>query len=98
MLQVAYDASTCTAEKAILLYGNLGTWTGYAGCADSDLGDTGQDGAVNVSGLSNVWFNIVWTNGTTAGHPGFATSGTRLWTVGTLCGMAEDDFSHSNCP
>jgi YVTN family beta-propeller protein len=101
-LQVTYDAVTCNAQKAILLYGNLGTWAGYAGCADSDLGDTGQDDAVGVAGLEDVWLNIVWTSNDTAGHPGFGYDGTsevpRTWTVGTLCGMVMDDPSHASCP
>jgi uncharacterized repeat protein (TIGR03803 family) len=101
-LQVTYDAVTCSAQKAILLYGSLGTWNTYSGCADNDLGNMGQDGAVNSSDLENVWFNIVWTNGPIAGHPGFGFNGMvdepRPWTVGTLCGMTEDDHGHAACP
>ena len=101
-LRVTYDAVTCNAQKAILLYGNLASWTGYAGCADSDLGNAGIDDNVSSAGLDNVWFNIVWTSGTTAGHPGYAYNGTanvpRTWTVGTLCGMTLDDPSHPACP
>jgi hypothetical protein len=53
---------------------------------------------VDSTGQANVWYNLVWTNGTTAGHPGFATSGARTWNAGTLCGMASDDHSVSTCP
>jgi hypothetical protein len=105
-LKVTYDASSCSFQKAILLYGTIGSYTGdptpYVGCADSNLGNTGSDTAVNASTLNNVWFNILWTNGTTAGHPGFAFNGTsnvaRTWAVGSLCGMAADDQSKSTCP
>jgi hypothetical protein len=101
-LRVTYDAVTCNAQKAILLYGNLGSWTGYSGCGDGDLGNGGQDDGADAAGLNNVWFNIVWTNGATAGHPGFAFDGTadipRTWTVGTLCGITADDLSHASCP
>jgi hypothetical protein len=101
-LSVTYDAITCNAQRAILLYGNIGSCVEYAGCADADLGNGGQDDNVSATGLDNVWFNIVWTNGTTAGHPGYAFNGTanvpRTWTVGTLCGMATDDPTHSSCP
>jgi hypothetical protein len=55
------------------------------------------------SSLSNVWFNIVWENGTTAGHPGYAFNGTsdvaRTWTVNTsLCGTTANDTSQGTCP
>ncbi len=101
-LKVTYDAVSCSAQKAVLLYGNLGSWGGYAGCADSDLGNAGEDATVNASGLDNLWFNIVWTNGPIAGHPGYGFNGTqnvtRAWGVGTLCGMSTDDPSHGSCP
>jgi hypothetical protein len=97
LLDVTYDAVTCSSEKVIILYGNIGTWTGYEGCALTNGGNSGST-LMNSSGQSNVWYNIVWTSGTTAGHPGFATSGARTWTVGTLCGMTTDDASHSSCP
>jgi len=101
-LLVTYDASTCSAQKAVLLYGALGSWDAYAECADNDLGNAGQDNSVNATGLDNAWFNIVWTNGPIAGHPGYGYNGSsnvvRPWTVGTLCGMASDDHSHAACP
>jgi len=66
-LAVTYDATSCGAAKAILLYGAIGTYevspTPYAGCADADLGNVGEDLAVDASGLTDVWFNVVWTEG-----------------------------------
>jgi hypothetical protein len=101
-LKVTFDTASCSAQKAILLYGTFGSWNAYGGCADNDLGSTGQDSSVNTSGLDNAWFNIVWTQGGTAGHPGFGFNGiasvTRTWAVGTLCGMAGDDQTHASCP
>jgi hypothetical protein len=101
-LKITFDAVSCNASKAILLYGNFGSWAGYAGCAADDLGNTGQDSAVDVSGLDNAWFNIVWTQGGTAGHPGFGYDGTaavaRSWAAASLCGMAEDDQTRATCP
>ncbi len=102
ILRVTYDAVTCNAQRAILLYGILGDWAGYAGCADDDLGNGGLDAAVDASGLENVWFNIVWTSSGTAGHPGFVFQGggnePRSWAVGTLCGMTGEDHGHPTCP
>ena len=74
----------------------------YTDCADADLGNTGEDSNVNAAGMADVWFNIIWANGTMAGHPGFAFNGTadvpRTWSVGTFCGMTMDDPSHASCP
>jgi hypothetical protein len=101
ILNVIYDAVTCSSDKVIILYANLGTWTGYAGCAQADGGNSGST-TIDSAGQSNVWYNLVWTQGTTAGHPGFGFNGTtnvsRTWTAGTLCGMATDDQTHSTCP
>lgn len=97
-LLVTYDNGTCAAQKAILVYGNIGNYGGYAGCADGDMGNGGSDGAVDASGLNNVWFNVVWTNATTAGHPGYNSAGERSWNVGAFCGMTADDHTHNTCP
>jgi hypothetical protein len=101
-LNVTYDAATCSSSMAIILYGNLGTWTGYAGCAQSN-GGSGGSATIDSTGQTATWYNIVWTSGTTAGHPGFAFNGTtevaRTWTVGnTVCGMTANDQSHATCP
>jgi hypothetical protein len=97
ILDVTYDASTCFAEKVIILCGGLGAWTGYAGCAQSDGGNGGST-TVDSAAQNNVWYNLLWTQGTTAGHPGFATGAGRTLTAGTLCGMTADDPSNASCP
>jgi hypothetical protein len=97
LLSVSYDATTCSAQKVIVLYNALGTWDGYAGCAQPDGGNSGST-MVDSAGQVNVWYNLVWTSGGTAGHPGFASSGARSWNVGTLCGMSADDHGRVACP
>ncbi len=97
MLNVTYDAATCNAQKVVILYNALGAWSGYSGCAQSDGGNSGT-AMVDSAGQVNVWYNLVWTNGGTAGHPGFASSGARTWNVGTLCGMSADDHGRAACP
>jgi hypothetical protein len=97
MLSVTYDAATCSAQKVIVLYNALGAWDGYAACAQPDGGNSGST-MVDSTGQENVWYNLVWTSGGVAGHPGFATSGARTWTVGTLCGISADDHERTTCP
>jgi hypothetical protein len=101
ILNVSYDSVTCSASKAIILYNSIGNWMGYAGCAQSDAGSTGS-ATFDAALQNNVWYNIVWTSGSTAGHPGYGYDGisdvARTWTVGTLCGMTGDDQSHATCP
>jgi hypothetical protein len=96
-LIVAYDAGTCSAQKVIVLHGGLDDFTGYAGCAQSN-GGNGGSATLDSTGHTATWYNILWTSGTTAGHPGFATGGARDWSVGTLCGMTADDKTHTTCP
>lgn len=102
ILEVSYDASHCSDQKAVILYGNIGDFTtGYAGCASSDAGNLGS-ATIDSAGLSNVWFNIIWTSATTGGHPGFAFNGAsdvaRTWTSTGFGGMTADDKSHATCP
>ena len=56
---------------------------------------------VDGSDLENVWFNIVWTAGTTAGHPGFALDGgsdvPRSWSAAGLAGLTVDDHGNGAC-
>ncbi len=67
-------------------------------------GRCGQRRAATIAadGLDNVWFNILWTSGTTAGHPGFRFDGAvdvaETWTAAGLCGLTADDHSRSACP
>jgi hypothetical protein len=98
---VTYDATACAGEKAVIVYGSLGNFSTYQGCAQSDAGEAGT-ATIDASGLTNVWFNILWTNGTTAGHPGFGSSGTtdveRSWSAAGFCGIAADDHGRYTCP
>jgi hypothetical protein len=96
-INVSYDAATCRAQKVIVLYNALGRWTGYAGCAQPDGGNSGYT-TIDSAGQDNVWYNLVWTAGTTAGHPGFGSGGERTWNAGTLCGMTTDDHGTASCP
>ena len=101
LIDVTYDMSTCSSARAVIVYGALGHFGGYTGCAQSDAGHTGT-ATINAAGLGSVWFNIVWTSGTTAGHPGFGFNGTseveRTWNAGGFCGVVTDDHGHDFCP
>jgi hypothetical protein len=94
---VTYDAATCSAEKLIILHGALTDFAGYAGCAQANGGNGGAT-TVDSTGQTATWYNLVWTNGTTAGHPGFGTGGARTWNAAGLCGMAADDKTRATCP
>ena len=75
LLDVTYDTSPCSTSKAVILYGNLGDFSAYVGSAQDDAGSGGA-AVIDSTGLDSVWFNIVWTSGTTAGHPGYEFDGT----------------------
>ncbi len=100
-IDVAYDATHCSSPKAVILYGNIGSYAGYAGCAQTNAGNAGA-ATIDGTTLNNVWFNIVWTSGTTAGHPGFAFDGVhdiaRTWKAAGLCGLTADDQTRATCP
>ena len=100
-VDVTYDASHCTGERAVILYGTMGNYGGYAGCAQSNAGNAGT-ATMNTAGLDNVWFNIVWANGSTAGNPGTGYNGTgdvpRTWAAAGRCGITQDDTSRATCP
>ncbi len=100
-IDVTYDAGACVAQNAIILYGNLENFSTYQGCAQSNAGNSGTT-SFDASALENVWFNIVWTNGTTAGHPGYGSSATvdveRSWNAAGLCGVMADDHGRDACP
>ncbi len=97
LIDVTYDAATCSAQKLVVLYNALGSWNGYAGCAQADGGNAGTT-TIDSTGQVDTWYNLVWTDGTTAGHPGWSSSGERTWTVGTLCAMTTDDHARTTCP
>ena len=100
-IDVTYDASTCAASRAVILYGSLGDLSTYRGCAQSDAGSTGT-ATIDASTLSDVWFNIVWTQGTMAGHPGFGLADgrdvARGYRAAGFCGVTADDPGHDACP
>ncbi|MCP3978399.1 MAG: DUF1566 domain-containing protein [bacterium] len=100
LIDVTYDNSTCSTSQTVILYGNLGEFGAYAGAA---LDDAGGDGTavIDSAGLDDVWFNIVWTSGDTAGHPGYAFDGSsdleRTWSAAGLAGMTSDDHANDVC-
>ncbi len=100
-VDVTYDATHCVGERAVILYGTIGSYAGYTGCAQSNAGNTGT-AAIDTTGLDNVWFNIVWANGSTAGNPGTGYNGTsdvpRTWAAAGRCGLTQDDGSKATCP
>jgi len=100
-LNVHYDTSSCSAQNLIILYGRIGSWTDYVGCAQSNGGASGST-TINSAGQTNVWYNLVWADGSIAGHPGYGFDGThnvaRTWTAAGFCGMAADNQTHSACP
>jgi hypothetical protein len=100
LIDVTYGITPCAGAKAVILYGSIGDFDGYQGCA---LDDAGNGGAASIAAgsLNSVWFNIVWTSGTTAGHPGYGFNGTadveRSWNAAGNCGMTADDHSDAAC-
>ena len=97
---MTYGTSPCSASKAVILYGNLGDFSAYAGSAQDDAGSGGA-AVIDSTGLNDVWFNIVWTSGSTAGHPGYEFDGTgdveRSWSAAGLAGLTADDHSNNIC-
>jgi hypothetical protein len=100
-IDVTYEADQCSASKAVIMYGSLGYFSNYTGCALNNAGNTGT-ATMDTSGLDNVWFNILWTNGTSGGHPGYGLTGgsdtARTWTAAGLGGVTADDQTHTTCP
>ncbi len=100
-IDVTYGTSPCSGAKAVIVYGALGDYSGYMGCAQSNAGNSGT-ATIAAAGLSNVWFNILWTSGTTAGRPGYGSNGTadveRSWNAAGFCGVTTDDHRLNTCP
>jgi hypothetical protein len=97
-LLITIDNVTCSENRAIVVYGNIGDFSGYQGevATGCDIG-TGPTASITHSGDS-VWFNIIWVNPEeAAGHPGFSSSGSRTWGAAGLCGTATDDPSDMVC-
>ena len=98
-LVITIDAGTCADDHAVVLYGNLGDFSGYQGAVDSGCDiSTGPMATLQHAG-SDVWLNVVWVNvDDVAGHPGFdSTDATRLWNAAGLCGVVSDDASDATC-
>ncbi len=99
-IDVTYGTAPCSGTKAVIVYGTLGAYSGYAGCAQANAGAAGT-ATIDATSLGDVWFNILWTSGTTAGHPGYASNGTadveRAWNAAGLCGVAADNHSNEVC-
>lgn len=99
-LSVTYDSTTCSSPRAVVVYGTLGNFSGYQGCAGQDIEGNGSE-TIDTTGLVNVWFNILWASGTVAGHPGYAFNGTadtaRTWTAAGRCGMTSDNHQNTHC-
>jgi hypothetical protein len=101
-IDVTYDATHCSAQKAVVLYGTIGNYTaGYTGYASCDAGNAGS-ASFDSAALSNAWFNVVWENGSTAGNPGYGFDGTsdvqRTWPATGSCGATVDDRRQGTCP
>lgn len=96
-INVTYDNVTCNSDHISILYNNIGTWTGYAGCALANGGNSGST-SFDSTGQTSVWYNIVWVNSTnTGGHPGFSSSGARTWSGTGYCGITSQDSSDPTC-
>lgn len=99
-IDVTYGVTPCSGQKAVILYGALGDFSTYQDCAQSNAGSTGT-ATLDASTLNNVWFNIVWTDGATGGHPGYASNGTadieRSWNAAGFCALTADDHSDKIC-
>lgn len=96
-LTVSIDNATCSSNRAVVLYGGIGNYTGYQGAVTGcDLG-AGPIGTI-VAPAGSVWFNVIWVNDAgAAGHPGFSNSGARTWPAAGLCGSTSDDASDAVC-
>lgn len=103
-INVTFDAATCAGQKAVILYGNIGNFASYQGVAQCDGGSTGAT-TVDSEGLNNVWFNILWENGTITGHPGYKFNGASYETRPDLYAagfctppVTADQQDHGSCP
>jgi hypothetical protein len=98
-LDVTFDTVTCSEDHAIVVYGNIGDFTGYQGAVDAgcDLGATGSGTFTHAA--DNVWFNLLWvTSDDKAGHPGYDSGPfIRPWNAVGLCGATSDDPSDPVC-
>jgi hypothetical protein len=96
-LTIAIDDTTCSSTRAVVLFGNIGNYTGYQGAVTGcDIGG-GPTGTFTAPSGS-VWFNVLWVNDTgAAGHPGTGSGGSRTWDAAGFCGVVADDPSDATC-
>jgi hypothetical protein len=100
LIDVTYDVSTCAGSNAIILYGNLDDFNSYTGSIPGDAGDLGT-AQFDSTDMNNVWYNIIWTEGGTGGHPGYAfvdgADTERVWTAAGLANLNGDNHSVKSC-
>ncbi len=97
-LTVTYDAATCSADRAVLLWGEIGEWATYSGDVGAGC-DAGAAGSADFEPPDgSVWFNLLWVSPSgAAGHPGFSSQGARTLQAAGLCGVTSDDTSDTVC-
>ena len=90
-------AASAAAQPAI---GAFNDGSGELIMALDDAGN-GGDAVIEAAALENVWFNIIWSSGSTAGHPGHGSDGAsaveRSWIAAGLAGLTDDDHSDPVC-
>ncbi|MDH3784139.1 MAG: hypothetical protein OEV00_02295, partial [Acidobacteriota bacterium] len=97
-IDFTFDSATCSADHAVVLYGNIGDYSGYLGAVDSGC-DAGSGPAATVTHVGDdVWFIMHWVNQDgAAGSAGSSSAGSRSWNAVGLCGVASDDTSDGVC-
>jgi len=96
-VDISFDASTCSDDHAVVVYGTMGDFTTYQGEVATGC-DAGNTGTASFNQSGSYWFNVIWVNGNnTAGSPGASSDGARTWTASGLCGVASDDPQDQVC-
>lgn len=90
-----WDAITCNSTNAIIVYGTIGNYSAYVGSVDCAAGTSGTKTFTPPAG--DLWFNILWKNGSTTGHPGYSSAGERTWSSVGLCSTLADNFADNVC-
>lgn len=90
-----WDAVTCNSTNAIIVYGTIGNYSAYVGSVDCAAGTSGTKTFTPPAG--DLWFNILWKNGSTTGHPGYSSAGERTWSSVGLCSTLADNFADNVC-
>jgi hypothetical protein len=96
-VSISFDVATCSSDHAVVLYGNVGNFSGYQGAVTTGC-DAGNTGTATFTQSGSYWFNVIWVNADdAAGYPGDASSGPRTWTATGLCAVTSDDQSDDVC-